>query len=280
MATIPAIIEEELFDQVQAKMAQNKANARRNNKQHRYLLRAKVSCGECRLAQVGRTSPDGRYAYYSCGGRMPSHQNGREERCRARSVRVRELDEMVWQDIVHVLSHPEILTAALERAQSGTWLPRQLQTRQQSLQRSQRQLADQLERLTQAYLDAVIPLEEYGQRRRKLELEQNQLEQQLTQLNQQARQQQEVAQMATSLEQFCQQVTVGLDTADFDQKRQIVELLIDRVVVNSETIEIRYVLPTAQEAYHTRFCNLRSTYCVAVPVEALGIGGVGYNGVR
>ena len=52
----------------------------------------------------------------------------------------------------------------------------------------------------------------------------------------------------------------SLQNASFDQKRQLVELLIDRVIVNDGDVEIRYVIPTTPESEHVRFCHLRSDY--------------------
>jgi len=51
---IPAIITEEQFELVQAKLARNLACARRNNKVHDYLLRALVSCGLCKTGVPGQ----------------------------------------------------------------------------------------------------------------------------------------------------------------------------------------------------------------------------------
>jgi site-specific DNA recombinase len=54
VAPVPALVSQEQFDQVQAKLAQNQQFARRHNTAHPYLLRALVSCGVCRLGCVGR----------------------------------------------------------------------------------------------------------------------------------------------------------------------------------------------------------------------------------
>jgi hypothetical protein len=51
-----------------------------------------------------------------------------------------------------------------------------------------------------------------------------------------------------------------LHTATFAQRRELVELLIDRVVVTGEEVEIRYVLPTSPTSEQTRFCQLRLDY--------------------
>jgi len=39
-----------------------------------------------------------------------------------------------------------------------------------------------------------------------------------------------------------------------------VELLIDRVVVTDDEVEIRYVIPTTPENEYVRFCHLRTDY--------------------
>jgi len=57
-----------------------------------------------------------------------------------------------------------------------------------------------------------------------------------------------------------QRVRAGLASASFAQKRQLVELLIDRVVVTDDEVEIRYVIPTSPRGEHTRFCHLRLDY--------------------
>jgi len=52
----------------------------------------------------------------------------------------------------------------------------------------------------------------------------------------------------------------GLKQASFEQKRQPVELLIDRVIVSDGEVEIRYVMPTTPSGEQTRFYYLRLDY--------------------
>ena len=66
--------------------------------------------------------------------------------------------------------------------------------------------------------------------------------------------------MAASIEDFCKRVRSGLADATFEQRRKLVELLIDRVIVLEEEVEIRYVIPTSPESEQVRFCHLRSDY--------------------
>ena len=66
--------------------------------------------------------------------------------------------------------------------------------------------------------------------------------------------------MVQSIEAFCQRVQQGISEATFEQKRQLIELLIDRVVVTGEEVEIRYVIPTSSKGETIRFCHLRLDY--------------------
>jgi hypothetical protein len=69
-----------------------------------------------------------------------------------------------------------------------------------------------------------------------------------------------VSGIAQSMTQVLQQLRVGLGQAGFEQRRQLVELLIDRVVVTDGQVEIRYVIPTTPGSTRTRFCHLRTDY--------------------
>ena len=70
----------------------------------------------------------------------------------------------------------------------------------------------------------------------------------------------QLAEMAPSIAAFCPRVQAGLAHTTFAQKRTLVELLIDRVLVANGDVEIRYALPTHPRSKTTRFCHLRQDY--------------------
>jgi site-specific DNA recombinase len=59
VTTIPALVSQADFDEVQAKLVRNQQRASRNNKAYAYLLRALVSCGQCQSACTALTSYSG-----------------------------------------------------------------------------------------------------------------------------------------------------------------------------------------------------------------------------
>ena len=109
-------------------------------------------------------------------------------------------------------------------------------------------------------LSGIIPLEEYQRRRGDLEQRLSALTRQSQELREQVSRHSHVAQLTSSVEEFCRRVQIGLTDATFEQRRQLVELLIDRVVVTDEQVEIRYVIPTSPAGEKNRFCHLRSDY--------------------
>ena len=255
---IPAIVTKEQFEMVQARLAHNQSFAKRNNTSHEYLLRAMLSCGQCGLSCNGRSSKT--HAYYFCRGKLGAIQSCRDQTCHSRHIPVDQLDELVWQDVCEVLSNPGIIEQALQRAQSGEWLPQDLQARRIQSRKARMSLSGQLERLTEAYMAGVLPLAEYKRRRQELEQRLEALDNQARQIEASVHQQMELASLTRSLSEFCQRVSRGLEQATFEQKRQLVELLIDRVVVTMEEVEIRYVIPTSPSSEQIRFCHLLTDY--------------------
>lgn len=257
---VPEIVTLEVFEQVQAKLAQNQQIAPRNNTQHQYLLRALVSCGHCHLGATGRTMPNPQYAYYVCRGHTDALRAAQGERCTARYIPAQPLDDLVWQDLCQVLLDPQCIAQALERAHGGHWLPQELQARCALFKQAVAQLEHQQERLLEAYLAEVITLPELERKRQELQRKQTALETQRAQLEASVQQQGELTQLADSIEAFCARIRPVLETATFAQRRQLVELLIDRVIVTDAEVEIRYVIPTNPDGPHVAFCHLRKDY--------------------
>src|SRR4051812_48207842 len=91
------------------------------------------------------------------------------------------------------------------------------------------------------------------------------LEEQQKQLMAQVDRREELAGLSRSIEDFCQRIRQGLEQASFEQKRKLVELLIDRVIVTDGDVEIRYVMPTSKSSEHIRFCHLYMDYRTRSP---------------
>lgn len=259
VASIPTIVSQESFDRVQAKLAQNRQFARRNNTAHPYLLRALVSCGVCGLSCLGRCLPAG-HRYYCCRGKLSPVNSHRDTPCPSRFIPASQVEALVWEDLRQLLTDPEAIRHALERAHGGHWLPQELRARRETLRRGQVSVAQQIERLTEVYLAGVVGLDEYRRRRGDLEQRQQALAAQEQQLAAQTERQADIARLGLSLEEFSRRIRQGLDQATWEQRRQLIEWLVTRVIVTNGEVEIRYVIPTSPAAQTGGICHLRSDY--------------------
>jgi site-specific DNA recombinase len=277
---VPQIVSEETFARVQAKLDTNQQTAARNTR-HEYLLRALVSCGVCRLSCTVRRTQAG-YRYYLCRGRTDALRVAQGQRCSARYIPAEQLDELVWADLCALLADPAQVAGALERARGGAWLPQELQARQQTICQALGQLERQQQRLLDAYLAEVVELAELERKRQALDRRRATLLAQQHQLDAVAEQRLELRAVADGIEAFCQTVRAGLATVTFAQRRLLVELLIDRVVITDGEVEIRYVLPTSPDGPHPPFCQLRKDHLIhpAPPLASCTCRPVRRSGLR
>jgi site-specific DNA recombinase len=236
---VPALVAAEQFDLVARRLAANQRAARRSTT-HPYLLRGLVSCGVCRLSCSGvtRTASDTRYRYYRCRGKQARVSSGRASCCPARFIPAGQLDELVWADLCAVLEQPQLVAQALERAHGGAWVPQELRRRQATLRSVRASVARQRQRLLEAYLAEVIDLAAFQRQDRTLGRQEADL----------LAREREVARPGRAAgpgerdrpvnDPGVEGTPRGLGPGRLRARRQLVELLIDRVVVTDGQVKI------------------------------------------
>jgi hypothetical protein len=136
----------------------------------------------------------------------------------------------------------------------------ELKARLESVEQAIAEVERQKQRLLDAYLSEVLELAEFERKRTELDGRCDALLSQKRQLEASARERVELAEIADSIEKFCEQMRTGLAGATFEQKRALVGLLIDWVIVTEEEVEILYVAATSPDGTHQPFCHLRTDY--------------------
>ena len=92
-------------------------------------------------------------------------------------------------------------------------------------------------------------------------------------LRRQQHQQLRLTELSGNIEELCAAIHCGLQTLDFSGRRKIIELLIDRVILSQEEIEIRYAIlltgvnPTGKK--ETLRLPYRTDIRMAGPISAL-----------
>jgi site-specific DNA recombinase len=245
--SVPVLIDEEIYQRAQTQLARNSHLSFRHNTRHSYLLRCLLRCGLCGLNMAGRTYPATAtlpaHSYYNCKGK-DLIGSGRSERCPQRTIKAKELEAVVWDHIVELLTHPSQLLAQFAQfATLGAEPDAQARAEGQRLEAQEQRLAQEEARLLDAYQAGVLSLAELGQRRDLLTQRRHVLHEQRAQ--QQRLRQQEVHAHAvlTDLTQFCTRIRRRLPAATLAEKQALLQLLIERIIVGTDTVEIHHVIP-------------------------------------
>ncbi|KAA0576147.1 recombinase family protein [Azospirillum sp. B21] len=243
---VPIIIEQETGERAQAQLARNAALSFRNNTKYDYLLRCLLTCSACGLAMYGITrhlAGNIERHYYYCAGK-DCVMTARAQRCPRAGVKGADLDGAVWDHVRTLLGNPERLAAQFQQfvgdadrsaAQEAKDEARIL-TRQNGLNQADRRLLD-------AYQAEVISLEELTERRQQLADQRRALDHQLEQQRDLRRQRTKAQEIFTDLTAFCERIHGRLETASFADKQAIVQLVIERIIVHDDHLEIRHVIP-------------------------------------
>jgi site-specific DNA recombinase len=242
--SVPVIIDEETYQRAQSQLARNSHLSFRHNTHHSYLLRCLLKCGLCGLNMFGRTyaatATLPAHRYYNCKGK-DLIGSGRAERCPQRTIKADEVEAVVWNHIVEVLSHPEQLLAQFTKlsAEPDTHAQAELHrlhTQEQRIIREETRLLD-------AYQAGFLTVTELGQRRELLAQRRHVLREQRE--HHQRLQQHELHAQAvlTDLTQFCTRIRRRLSAVTLAEKQALLQLLIERIVVGTDTIEIHHVIP-------------------------------------
>lgn len=245
--SVPVLIDDETYQRAQTQLARNSHLSFRHNKHHSYLLRCLLRCGLCGLNMFGRTYPATAtlpaHRYYNCKGK-DLIGSGRTQPCPQRTIKAEELEAVVWTHIVELLSHPSQLLAQFAQfATLGAEPDAQARAELHRLEAHEQRLAREETRLLDAYQAGMLSLAELGQRRELISQRRHVLHEQREQ--QQRLHQQEVHAQAvlTDLTQFCARIRRRLPAATLAEKQALLQLLIDRIIVGTDTVEIQHVIP-------------------------------------
>ncbi len=224
--SVPAIVEREIWEQVQRIREQNKRDAKRNRK-YKYLLAGHIRCGQCGLSVSGKSSrTKGRvYLKYICNG----HQRDTAKDCDLPGFRVGQVDAAVWDWIKVKMSSADELRREIENRQAER--EAELAPLRERLTVIDDLLVDnraQLERLLDLYLSGNFPKEMLTERKARLETTIEALDKErrtLAATLQKRALTNEDVQSIEDLARNVQRAFAAIDDDDFGAKRAMVERL-------------------------------------------------------
>jgi site-specific DNA recombinase len=238
---VPPIVDRESWEAAQKRLQLNKELSPRNRK-HPYLVGRRVTCGCCGYAMTGCSTrrKDKVHGYYRCPA---TYQKERLHTCNLPNFSVQRVDAAVWAWISDFLLNPRNLRQGLEaRKTAQEEANRPLQERLELVEAQLVENRRQMERLLDLYLGEDFPKQALTERKVRLESVISALERQQVLLQAKLKETILTDEDIATIEEFAEQVRVGLKKSDFETKRQVIDLLDVRVVLNVEDgQEVAYV---------------------------------------
>jgi site-specific DNA recombinase len=233
---VPALVGKDLFDAVGERLAEHRRHQRERQSGATYLLSGLLVCGRCGAAYCGRRQGTRakRYVYYRCLG-TDKYRNGGELSCENAAV-TGSMEDEVWADACELIQNPERLQTELERRAS----PEPTRDDRESLRGSIARLKRQLARLLDMYETGFLEKEDFALRMQRVKerlLREEKAYEQRTEAEQQAK---DRAALLADFETFANRLKAGLEGVDFATKRKILQLLVKRIEVGNDDVQIVY----------------------------------------
>jgi site-specific DNA recombinase len=235
---VPALVSAELFAAVTERLAENRRRYRAQKKGTEFLLSGLLVCGRCNSAYCGRrhrVRAMTEYVYYRCIGADRYRHDG-ERLCANASVNGR-IEEAVWSDLCSLLREPERLRHEFEDRLSR---PNHENAEVARLEKAIAEQKRRIARLIDAYENAWLDKHEFEPRVRSAKERLARDQSALAEHQRDSIDEDELRLVIGQFDAFANRMRENLEHADFETKRQLLRLLIQRIEVTDQDIRIVY----------------------------------------
>jgi site-specific DNA recombinase len=248
---IPAIVSAELFAAASEQLERNRRLSQRNARGKRYLLQGLVVCAKCGYAYYGKTvsrsSAKGKdkWGYYRCIG-TDSYRFAGGRICDNKQVRVEQLDGYVWESVCSYLQDPDLLVEEWSRRGASNGAQAELRLQRDEAARILKNQERSLQRLLDAYEAGVLELDELTARSRHVRARVERARLELQEAENRLSKVIEIHEVIGRLEVFRNQVSHRLDELGWEERRQIIRMLVSRVEIDDEGATVVYRVPSVR----------------------------------
>jgi site-specific DNA recombinase len=264
---VPALVDQDTWERVQRRLADNKRYASRNSTNPSLLqgICACASCGYAYYRTSTRTTNKIIYYYRCLGSDNYRYQHARV--CTNKPVRADYLDTLVWDHIAKLLADPTLIRAEITRRLTHARTADPAAVQRQRLDTGLTKATEAIKRLIGAYREQLITLDELRSRMPELRNREAGLRQQIEALDAQLADREIYLTLADNIENFLTGMKNKAATASIAERRRVLRLLVKDVLVGPDKITIRHSIPirpnptstaeTDQEGESSPNCQLR-----------------------
>jgi len=165
--------------------------------------------------------------------------------CFAKSVNASILDYTVWNALFKVLAHPDMLIAQLKEIQkTEADATDYRKERLKEIEKKLKRLEKAETRAAELYeYDEAMTLQQYKDQVQNIRAEKERLKQEKEEIERQIKTMIDLEEIETHIKFLYADIVSRLETLSFDEKRKIVDLLVDKVVVTGNRVLIEGNIP-------------------------------------
>jgi site-specific DNA recombinase len=241
---VPAIVSEETFALAAERLADNRRFAPRRTIEPS-IVQGLVSCRKCgyALSRTSARTSARKIHYYRClGSDAWRHLGGPV--CDSRPIRQDLLDQIVWQEVIHLIEDPTLIQAELDRRLDAARAAQPTKRRQEALERELTRIRKSMERLLTAYQEDLLSLDELRRRMPELRAREESMRAERQAILDQAADRMSFLRLAETLTAFLQRLRQSAETLEIAERQKVVRLLVKEILVDNDTITIRHSIPT------------------------------------
>jgi site-specific DNA recombinase len=241
---VPAIVDEAIWQSAQAQLVENGLYSRRNNQRHPYLLRGLIGCPRCGGNYTGFVQHG--YRGYRCN-RVHWTASSTGKRCPPGAIPAGPVEEAVWEAVQDALKRPEVLVKEYTRRLKASGSATDLEFEGKQIGLALKRVKAQEDRVTEAYVNEAMDLERYKAEMDRLRARRQELERTGQEIERRARQEDASRKALEQLEAFCCQVAQGLEHMTFEERQQLLRLIVERIIVENGRVKVETVIPTESD---------------------------------
>jgi site-specific DNA recombinase len=237
---VPALVSDDLFELAQERLEYNKRYSLRRTIEPT-LLQGILVCNNCGYAYYRtstRTSKRKLY-YYRCLG-SDNYRFSHGPVCRNRPIRQDYLDDIVWQQIIGLLSTPDTVRGEINRRIEVIQNSNPEKNKRDVISKELIRVENSIRKLLDAYQNDLLQMDELRDRMPQLRTHHKRLQTELSSLECSMTDQQSVLRLANNLENFLSKLRKSAKTMDVIERQRVLRLVVKEILVDDKNIRIKH----------------------------------------
>ena len=231
---VPAIVDEDLFEQVQSRIEKNKRAPARMKAKQEYLLTTKLFCGSCNSLMVGesgRSKTGAVYYYYKC-------RNAKKRTCSCKALKKDWIENVVLHYTVQFLNNSDLMERLIDRLEKSQG---EKSFTLKALEQQQKEVEKKLENMIAA-IEAGVLTPSTKERLSQLEEQKETLEREILK--------EKIEHPSLSREEISMYIYQfrGLDLEDISQRRKLINYFVNSVYVFEDRIVFSFNFTDTSQA--------------------------------